>query len=363
MKKEIYNYRRDGKKVYIKQPTYEELEFVANLWADKETMKDIGGIFRFPEEKWRMFYKKMVDPTDGKNFYCLVYTIEGKAIGEVSFHGYDSITKIARFNVKIKSQYRNNGYGEEAVRLLLEYYFLEFGGEVIMDNIPTEAGLHLFKKIGFQEVGSSRDEITVKITKNEFLNNNKGKSKNASILIYDGINLSSYSTIENIMDIANRLHEYDIFNINVVSFKNKIETINKLTLFNEENLQGEATDILIIPDGNYIKEELDDSEKIQYIIRSFRESEYVCASGEGIKFLMNSNSLNGINVPNISLKNLNEEILNSNFYTDSNYVDNGKIMLSANMMGEVELALSLVDKVGGRRLAHKVANVIGVEWR
>ena len=78
---------------------------------------------------------------------------------------------------------------------------------------------------------------------------------------------------------------------------------------------------------------------------------------------MNSNSLNGINVPNISLKNLNEEILNSNFYTDSNYVDNGKIMLSANMMGEVELALSLVDKVGGRRLAHKVANVIGVEWR
>ena len=64
-------YRRNGKKVYIKQPEYNELKFVQELWGDKDTMKDIGGVFNFSENKWEMFYKKMVAPTDGKNFYCL----------------------------------------------------------------------------------------------------------------------------------------------------------------------------------------------------------------------------------------------------------------------------------------------------
>ena len=83
-------YMREGKRIYIKQPILEELEFVASLWSDEETMKDIGGIFSFPRSKWEGFYKKMVYPSDGKNFYCLVYLNDGSPIGEVSFHGYDS---------------------------------------------------------------------------------------------------------------------------------------------------------------------------------------------------------------------------------------------------------------------------------
>ena len=37
----------NGKDVYIKQPEFEELEFVSKLWGDEETMKDIGGTFNF----------------------------------------------------------------------------------------------------------------------------------------------------------------------------------------------------------------------------------------------------------------------------------------------------------------------------
>ena len=49
-------YMREGKRIYIKQPILEELEFVASLWSDEETMKDIGGVFSFPRSKWEGFY-------------------------------------------------------------------------------------------------------------------------------------------------------------------------------------------------------------------------------------------------------------------------------------------------------------------
>ncbi|MDZ4957396.1 GNAT family N-acetyltransferase, partial [Clostridium perfringens] len=120
------------------------------LWGDKENMIEVGGTYSFPRTKCEMFYKKMVQPTDGKNFYCLIYTIEDKKIGEVSFHGYNSATKVARVNVKIHHRYRGNGYGEEALRLLLEYYFLEFGGEAIIDTVKTNEAKKLLKKIGFE---------------------------------------------------------------------------------------------------------------------------------------------------------------------------------------------------------------------
>ena len=109
-------YRRNGKKVYIKQPDWAELEFVSTLWADEDTMKDIGGVYSFSESKWEMFYNKMVYPGDGKNFYCLIYeALEDKPVGEVSFHGYDCVTKSARFNIKVLYSERRKGYGEEAL--------------------------------------------------------------------------------------------------------------------------------------------------------------------------------------------------------------------------------------------------------
>jgi len=69
-------------------------------------MGELGKTYSFPKEKWDMFYRKMVQPTDGKNFYCLIYSLDDKAIGEVSFHGYNSATKVARINIKI--QHTNN---------------------------------------------------------------------------------------------------------------------------------------------------------------------------------------------------------------------------------------------------------------
>ncbi|MGH4125070.1 MAG: GNAT family N-acetyltransferase [Clostridium sp.] len=164
----LYNSRIDGKLVYIKQPNFDELDFVAELWSDEETMNDVGGVVPFPTEKRELWYRKMVDPSDGKNFYCLIYTLDDVLVGEVSFHRFDAGEKNADFNIKIQNKYRGKGYGKEAIGLLLSYYFYDFGGQVIYDNVINEKGQKALQSFGFDIVSSSDSEISFKMTKERF---------------------------------------------------------------------------------------------------------------------------------------------------------------------------------------------------
>ena len=354
-------YRRNGKKVYIKQPELYELAFVSKLWADEETMKDIGGVFNFPESKWDMFYKKMVYPTDGKNFYCLVYNTRDKAVGEVSFHGYDSATRIARFNIKIHYRYRNKGYAEEAIRLLLEYYFLEFGGEMIMDSISTDAGRRVAKKVGFEEVRQFKDETTIKITKKDFLNNNRGISKKVGILMYNQMNMADYAIGHDILNIANEIAEDKIFDIYGVAFEDSITTSNGIIISAKKIIIDEdKPDIIIMPSGVNVGEQVRDKEKIKYIMTHFNNCDYICADGQAIKFLIRCRALDGIFIPKDQVRKEDMEYIRESRLLLKNFIDNGKIMLSANTMGQLEMLLSLIDKVCGRTLAEKVAKKIGL---
>ncbi|MCB5239897.1 GNAT family N-acetyltransferase [Niallia circulans] len=99
-----------GKNIYIKQPEWKELAFV----------------------EW---YRRMVQPTDKRNLYYLIYTYEDIPVGEVSFQRFDKEKGLAELNVKIAYKYRKKGYAKEAISLLLNYYFYEFNGEVMVDRV------------------------------------------------------------------------------------------------------------------------------------------------------------------------------------------------------------------------------------
>lgn len=352
------NFRRNGKNVYIKQPEYKDLAFVSRLWSDEETMKDIGGVFNFSEEKWEMFYKKMVFPTDGKNFFCLVYTIRDKAIGEVSFHGYDSVTKIARFNVKIHHRYRNKGYGEEAFRLMLEYYFLEYGGEMMMDSIPTAAGLSVAKKLGFTEIGQYKDGTKVKITKEEFLNNKEEKVNEIGILMFDGMNMLDYAVFHDTLKLANNIYGKEIFKVKGISFKEKILLSNGLSIDTDVIDEEYKPNVILIPGGENIEENVKDKEIIRCIMKNFNDSDYICSNNNGIKFLIRCRALDGLCVP--YFKEAVELGISEDNIVYRNFVDDGKIMLSVNSIGKFEMILSLVQKLAGRKLASSLQKKLGM---
>jgi 8-oxo-dGTP pyrophosphatase MutT (NUDIX family)/RimJ/RimL family protein N-acetyltransferase len=153
------NFKRKGNLVYIKQPDFQELDYTAKLWSDEGTMRDVGGVIPFQLERRETWYRKMVNPTDGKNFYCLIYTLDDVPVGEVSFHRFDDKEGKADFNIKVQSMYRGKGYAKEAIQLLLGYYFYDFGGQVIYDNVANVNGQKTLQNFGFEVVSKTDNEV------------------------------------------------------------------------------------------------------------------------------------------------------------------------------------------------------------
>lgn len=141
---------------------------VAKLWSDEATMKEVVGAIIFPKERWKDWYHRMVEPTDGHNVYCLIYNQRDEVVGEVSFHRFDVVQKVADFNIKVYDHYRGLGYGMEATRFMLDYYFNEFGGAVIQDEVTNLKGQEALRNFGFKEIAATSDGILFKLTRIQF---------------------------------------------------------------------------------------------------------------------------------------------------------------------------------------------------
>src|SRR5680860_880720 len=63
--------------------------------------------------------------------------------------------------VVLEGKSRNKGVGAEAIRLLTDYAFSTLALRQLFANVVVgnDASIHLFKKLGFQEVGIKKDWI------------------------------------------------------------------------------------------------------------------------------------------------------------------------------------------------------------
>lgn len=165
-----------NQQVEIKSPSFEELAYVVKLWSDPNTMEDVGGVVEFESNRHQSWYEKMVNPGDGYNVYCLIYNKKKEPIGEVSFHQYQLDSKTARLNIKIEAKHRGNGHAKEALDLMLDYYFNEFGGEVMLDDVANANGVQVLKKYGFEIISQSQTSTLLKLTKSKY-NQLKNESK------------------------------------------------------------------------------------------------------------------------------------------------------------------------------------------
>lgn len=355
-------YRRNGKKVYIKQPELNELGFTSKLWADQETMAEIGGAYNFSREKWEPFYKKMVEPTDGKNFYCLIYTVRDKAIGEVSFHGYDSSTKAARINIKVHHRYRNKGYGEEALKLLLEFYFYEFGGVAIIDTVKTQGAKKILEKLGFAAIGNFKNEITYKITKDTFSIGHIEQKKNIAVIGYEGMDIMEYVTPFKVFELTNEIIGEEVFTVYGVSGQEKITTNSNIKIYNDVLFDNEEIkpDIIIIPGGNDVDEAVKDKQLIKYLMSNYNDCDYLLAFSNSVHFLNRCRMLEGLLLPNIKEESDKTELSSVDIrWTEEKFTDNGKILLSSNSVGAINICCIIIKKMLGEDIYKKISNKVG----
>lgn len=156
-----------GTKVSLRRPTTEDLPYIRSLWADPATMEAVGGPVTRTLEQMEVWYRRMVDPGSPHDRYFLIRDREGTPIGEASFHRYDPAAKSAELNIKIEARHRYRGHGPEALRLLLGYFFYEFGGEMMLDPVRPENGngWRAMIRAGFEHDRSRSDVCLLRLTK------------------------------------------------------------------------------------------------------------------------------------------------------------------------------------------------------
>lgn len=355
-------YRRDGKKIYIKKPDLVELSYTQRLWNDIDTMADVGKVVDFPKYKWETFYKRSVNPTDGKNFYCLVYTKDNTPIGEIGFHGYDIPTKTARLNIRIENSFRGKGYGKEALNLLLDYFFQEFGGEYILENLKDDTYKKFIEEEGFKFINKNKIESTYRLSKKNFLAKSIIKTRKIGIMLYDGVNSSNVTTIINYFDKINEILNENIFSITTIGVSEKFSDESGIIDFNVKKVLtkdfNSDIQVLIMPSTNNI-----DSFNNEMIFNNLHsiidKCEMVLACNEGIVPLILMNLLSGlmVSVP----KGYEEELkkyLATSIISEKQIVDNGKIILFSGNTDITSGCLYLIKRLCGEKVYKDVVDNI-----
>ena len=100
--------------------------------------------------------KWIYEPAGDMQRYAMVLLEGDVLIGSISIHNIDHLNRNAFIGIFVgEEKYRNNGYGTEAVRLLLEYGFKTLNLRNIMLTVHADnaAGIACYQKVGFREVG------------------------------------------------------------------------------------------------------------------------------------------------------------------------------------------------------------------
>lgn len=159
-----------GEPITLKCPTWDDMSFIRALWSDEDTMRAVGGAVILTDPQARNWFARKIDPGSGADGYWLIYDAVNQPIGEISFHRLAPETMTADFNLKIKHRERGKGYARQAMQLVFDYWFGEFGGKVMRDDVALDnvAGQQALLKFGFEHDASISENFRLVLTRERY---------------------------------------------------------------------------------------------------------------------------------------------------------------------------------------------------
>ena len=168
-----------GERIYLSPRNTEDVEIFTQWLNDFETTDYLG---RSGMLVTLDFERKYLENNSGPDFAFVIVTLEeNKMIGTISLEQIDSIDRTATLGIFIGDKdYRDKGYGTEAIRLILDYGFNYLNLNNIQLDLMgfNERALNCYKKCGFKEYGRRRkckfvngkfyDKISMDILAEEF---------------------------------------------------------------------------------------------------------------------------------------------------------------------------------------------------
>lgn len=151
-----------GQNIFLRALEPEDLEFVyvvennENIWEISNTQTPYSKflIHQYLENA----YKDIYEAKQLRLAICKNQSFE--PIGLIDLFDFDPKNKRAGIGIIIQNDFdRQNGFGKEAMSLLIEYAFHQLQLHQLFANIGTEnvASLALFATFGFEKIGIKKD--------------------------------------------------------------------------------------------------------------------------------------------------------------------------------------------------------------
>ena len=151
-----------GKLIYLRALEPEDLDFLYELENNTAIWEISGTTTPYSKKVLKQYLDNAHrDIYDVKQLRLCICK-EDNVVGLIDLFDFDPQNHRAGVGIVVlQEKERNKGIGAEAIALLCEYGFTILGlrqlyANVIEDNAPS---LHLFKKMGFEEVGTKKDWI------------------------------------------------------------------------------------------------------------------------------------------------------------------------------------------------------------
>ena len=144
--------RLRGEKVVIRPMVKEDVDRMEAWRPFTDSLESLWILSPHSSDNYVRFQAQADDPS--RRWYA-VEDFSGRLIGRLSLRQI-SWRKSARLGITLGADYVGQGYGSDAIRTFLVYYFLELGFEALYLDVaaPNERAIRCYERCGFKRISS-----------------------------------------------------------------------------------------------------------------------------------------------------------------------------------------------------------------
>lgn len=146
-----------GERVFLSPINPDDAEFYTGLVNDMEISSFIGNSHQvYSLSRERDYLEEVCQ--DGHHF-AIIGKEEGSLLGNCGLEDVDLVNRTAELGILLERSSWNQGFGKEAIQLLLDYAFniLNINNVMLSVYSYNQRAISCYKRCGFKEMGRRRE--------------------------------------------------------------------------------------------------------------------------------------------------------------------------------------------------------------